>query len=259
MAEIRIESKGAWELWTIDGEARRNAISRALLSELGEQVARVSTDTKVRAVVLTGAGEKAFCAGADLKERATMSEDEVRAFLLELRRTFRALEKSDCIFIAAVNGVAFGGGTELALACDLRVAGEHARFALTEVRLGIIPGGGGTQRLTRLIGPGRAKRLILTAEQVDAQQAYALGLVEAACGAGEALLQVAGTLAEAVVTGAPLAVAAAKHAIDDGVGLSLDAGLALEFRRYEPLLDTEDRLEGLAAFAAKRPPSYRGR
>ncbi|HLT28904.1 MAG TPA: enoyl-CoA hydratase-related protein [Myxococcaceae bacterium] len=259
MAEIRIETKGAWELWTIDGEARRNAISRAMLAELGTQVARVSSEGKVRAVVLTGAGTKAFCAGADLKERATMSEDEVRAFLLELRRTFRALEKSDCIFIAAVNGVAFGGGTELALACDLRVAGPHARFALTEVRLGIIPGGGGTQRLTRLIGPGRAKRLILTAEQVDAQQALALGLAEAACGPEEDLLQVAGNVAEAVVTGAPLAVAAAKHAIDDGVGLSLDAGLALEFRRYEPLLDTEDRLEGLAAFAAKRPPSYRGR
>src|SRR5690606_32669199 len=116
-----------------------------------------AADSAVRAVVLTGAGEKAFCAGADLKERATMSEEEVRAFLLELRRTFRALEKSDCVFIAAVNGAAFGGGTELSLACDLRVAGPNARFALTEVRLGIIPGGGGTQRLTRLLGPGLAK------------------------------------------------------------------------------------------------------
>lgn len=259
MAEIRIESKGAWELWTLDGEARRNAISRAMLTELGAQVARVSGERSIRAVVLTGAGTRAFCAGADLKERATMSEQEVRAFLLELRRTFRALEKSDCVFIAAVNGAAFGGGTELALACDLRVAGPHARFALTEVRLGIIPGGGGTQRLTRLIGPGRAKRLILTAEQVDASTALSLGLVEGVSLTEGGLLEEAGRLAEAVVAGAPLAVAAAKHAIDDGVGLSLDAGLSLEFRRYEPLLDTEDRLEGLAAFAAKRPPSYRGR
>lgn len=259
MAEIRIETRGDWELWTIDGEARRNAISRAMLTELGEQVARVSAGAEVRAVVLTGAGSKAFCAGADLKERATMSEDEVRAFLLELRRTFRALEKSDCVFIAAVNGVAVGGGTELALACDLRVAGPTARFGLTEVRLGIIPGGGGTQRLTRLIGPGRAKRLILTGEQVDAQKAHALGLADEVSATEGGLLEVAAGLAEAVIAGAPLAVAAAKHAIDDGVGLSLDAGLALEFRRYEPLLDTEDRLEGLAAFAAKRPPSYRGR
>jgi len=258
MAEFRIESHGAWELWTIDGEARRNAISRAMLAELTQQVARVSAGRTVRAVVLTGAGDKAFCAGADLKERAGMSEPEVRAFLMDLRACLRSLETSDCIFIAAVNGVAFGGGTELALACDLRVCAPQAVFALTEVRLGIIPGGGGTQRLTRLLGPGLAKSLVLTAAKVDAQRAHALGLVQEDSGP-EDLLSVAGALAQEVVAGAPLAVAAAKHAIDEGQSLPLDEALALEFRHYEPLLDTEDRVEGLRAFAERRPPAYRGR
>src|SRR5262249_45264958 len=154
---FRIEAHGSIEVWTIDGAPRRNPISRAMLTELEGHVARVSGGTGVRVVVLTGAGDKAFCAGADLKERAAMYEDEVRGFLEALRRTFRAVERSDCVFIAALNGAAFGGGTELALSCDLRVAAPEAELGLTEVKLGIIPGGGGTQRLTRLVGPGRAK------------------------------------------------------------------------------------------------------
>src|SRR5687767_7449763 len=125
MPEFKVDARGAIEIWTIDGEGRRNAISRSMLKELGDMVARVSSGRQVRAVILTGAGDKAFCAGADLKERATMKEDEVRAFLDGLRRTFRAIEKSDCVFIAAINGAAFGGGTELALACDLRVAADR--------------------------------------------------------------------------------------------------------------------------------------
>ena len=147
MPEFKVDARGAIEIWTIDGEGRRNAISRAMLQELASLVERVSAAREIRVVILTGAGDKAFCAGADLKERGTMGEPEVRAFLDELRRTLRAIEKSDCIFIAALNGTAFGGGTELALACDLRVAAPAAELGLTEVKLGIIPGGGGTQRL----------------------------------------------------------------------------------------------------------------
>jgi enoyl-CoA hydratase/carnithine racemase len=258
MAEFKVDARGAIEIWTIDGEGRRNAISRAMLKELEEGVARVSSGHDVRAVVLTGAGDKAFCAGADLKERGTMSEPEVRAFLEGLRRTLRAIERSDCVFIAALNGAALGGGTELALTCDLRVAAPAAELGLTEVKLGIIPGGGGTQRLTRLVGPGRAKDLILTGRRLNAAEAFSIGLVNRLAPEGH-LLDTAYSLAESIVDNAPLAVATAKHAVDEGLSLELDDALALELRHYEKVLATEDRLEGLRAFAEKRKPVYKGR
>ena len=149
MGSFREERRGPVEIWTLDAEDTRNAISRAVLAELETHVSRVSGGQEVRAVILTGAGDKAFCAGADLKERATMSEAEVRAFLGGLRRTLRAVETSGTIFIAAINGLALGGGTELALACDLRIAAPAAELGLTEVRLGIIPGAGAGCRLHR--------------------------------------------------------------------------------------------------------------
>jgi len=258
MAEFRDERRGSTEVWTIDGEKRRNAISRAALAEFEERVARVSRGHETRAVVLTGAGDRAFCAGADLKERATMSEADVKAFLVQLGRTLRAVERSDCIFVAAINGAALGGGTELALACDFRVAAPTAELGLTEVQLGIIPGGGGTQRLPRLVGPARAKDLILTGRRINAAEALAIGLVHRLAPEGR-LLEVALGLAELVAANAPLAVAAAKHAVDEGLALGLDDALALEQRHYETVLASEDRLEGLAAFAEKRPPRFRGR
>ncbi|MBX7096625.1 MAG: enoyl-CoA hydratase/isomerase family protein [Myxococcaceae bacterium] len=254
MAEFRVEKRGAVEVWTIDGEARRNSISRAMLSELAGHVARVSAPGGTRVVVITGAGEQAFCAGADLKERAGMSPDEVRAFLDLLRKTFRAIELSDCVFIAAINGAALGGGTELALACDLRVGGSKGSMGLTEVKLGIIPGGGGTQRLSRLLGPGRAKELILTGRRINAAEALELGLVDRG---GQ--LDAAVALGEEIAANAPIAVAAAKHAIDEGLSLGLDDALALEQVHYAKTLGTEDRLEGLKAFAEKRPPKFQGR
>ena len=258
--EILVEQRGAVEVWTINGEARRNAISRAMLSELAGNVRRVSEGGTTRVVVLTGAGDKAFCAGADLKERSGMSEPEVRTFLTTLRRTLRALELSDCVFIAAINGSAFGGGTELSLACDLRVAAPHAELGLTEVRIGIIPGGGGTQRLSRLIGPGRAKELILTGRRIGAEEALRFGLVNKVAEAGPgALVQTALALAQSIVEAAPVAVATAKHAIDEGHSLELDRALELELQKYERVLATEDRLEGLRAFAEKRPPKFQGR
>ena len=258
MAEFREERRGSIELWTIDGEERRNAISRALLAEFEERVARVSRGHETRAVVLTGAGERAFCAGADLKERAGMSEPEVRGFLERLGVALRAMERSDAVFIAAVNGAALGGGTELALACDFRVAAPTAELGLTEVRLGIIPGGGGTQRLPRVVGPARAKDLILTGRRINAAEALAVGLVNRLAPEGR-LLEVAFSVAEQVAANAPLAVAAAKHAIDEGLSLGLDEALALERRQYETVLGSEDRREGLAAFAEKRTPHFRGR
>jgi enoyl-CoA hydratase/carnithine racemase len=255
MSEILVEAQGPIEVWTMNGEQRRNALSRALVQALAENVARVSGSSHAtRAVVLTGAGHKAFCAGADLKERATMTQDEVRQFLDTLRQTFRALELSDCVFIAYVNGAAFGGGTELALACDLRVISPEGELGLTEVKLGIIPGAGGTQRLPRLIGRGAAKELILTGRRVIAAEALSLGLVNRI-----GSLDDARALAKQVCENAPIAVAAAKHAIDEGAALGLDAALALEHEKYALTLTTEDRLEGLKAFAEKRPPVFRGR
>jgi enoyl-CoA hydratase/carnithine racemase len=258
MAEFLDERRGSTEVWTINGEKRRNAISRATLTEFEERVARVSQDHATRAVVLTGAGDRAFCAGADLKERAGMAEADVRTFLAQLGRTLRAMERSDCIFIGALNGAALGGGTELALACDFRVAAPTAELGLTEVQLGIIPGGGGTQRLPRLVGPARAKDLILTGRRINAAEALAIGLVQRLAPEGR-LLEVALGLADQVAANAPLAVAAAKHAVDEGLGLRLDDALALEHRHYETVLASEDRLEGLAAFGEKRAPQFRGR
>ena len=255
MPEFIIEQHGAVERWTINGEARRNALSRAMIAEMEEHLDRVAeTFPKVRVVVLTGAGDKAFCAGADLKERITMSPDDVRGFLESLRETFQTIEKSHTVFIAALNGVALGGGTELALSCDLRVIAPSAEMGLTEVKLGIIPGGGGTQRLPRLIGKGTAKDLILTGRRVGADEALKLGLADRVGG-----VEQAHELAAQIVENAPVAVYAAKHAIDEGIHLEMGEALTLEQRAYELVLKTEDRLEGLKAFAEKRKPSWSGR
>src|SRR5499427_3759895 len=177
MGQFRVEKSGSTEVWTILGEQRRNAITRAMLAELEQLVDRISASRESRCVLLTGEGSKAFCAGADLKERATMDQVEIRLFLDQLQRTLRSIEKSDAVFIAAINGAAFGGGTELALACDLRIGAPEAELGLPEVKLAIIPGGGGTQRLPRLIGRSRAKDLILTGRRVAAAEAYSIGLV----------------------------------------------------------------------------------
>jgi enoyl-CoA hydratase/carnithine racemase len=254
MSELQIVSEGAFEVWTLSAEARRNALSKAMVQELLEAVGRVRAPSAgVRAVVITGAGDKAFCAGADLKERASMSPGDVHMFLSQLRSALRMLEKANCAFIAHLNGGAFGGGTELALACDLRTMAPTAELGLTEVTLGIIPGAGGTQRLPRLVGKGRAKDLILTGRKLGADEALRLGLVDRV---GD--LSVARGLAAQIAKNAPLAVSAAKHAIDDGLALELDAALELEGRAYELTLRSEDRNEGLKAFAERRPPVYRG-
>ncbi len=254
MSEIIIEARGHFEVWTINGEARRNALSVAFMKELDENVRRVSgRERAVRAVVLRGAGDKAFCAGADLKERAKMKPEDVPHFLAEVRRIFRSIEQSDTVFIAYLNGVAFGGGTELSLCCDLRVIAPEAQMGLTEVKLGIIPGAGGT-RLPRLVGRGVAKELILTGRRVGAEEAVRLGLA-----ARVGTQPDAEALAQTICENAPIAVALAKHAIDEGAHLELDAALAFEQEQYKVTLDTEDRWEGLAAFVEKRAPVYKGR
>jgi methylglutaconyl-CoA hydratase len=242
---------------TLGRPAAANALSRALVSDLAIAFARLEK-THPAAVVLTGSGDKAFCAGADLKERLGFSLDDTRAFLGELGDLFDLIAEFPRPVIAALNGVAFGGGLELALACDLRVAATGVTLGLPEVRLGIIPGAGGTQRLARVAGVGVAKELILTGRRIDAARAQALGIVNAVVPATE-LLAAAVALGNEIGEGGPLAVTQAKRAIDEGFGLPLAEGLAVERAAYEVTLTSEDRNEGLRAFAEKRKPSWRGR
>lgn len=234
-----------------------NALSRDLLETLWAEVEKAAVRREVRALILAGT-EKAFCAGADLKERKTMNPTEVRAFLRRIRGIMDLVERVPMPTIAAIDGVAFGGGCELALACDLRVLGAGARIGLTECALGIIPGAGGTQRLPRLVGPAKAKELIFTARRLTADDAHGLGLANRVVDAGGA---VAGALALATeIAGcAPIAVEAAKAAIDGGLSTGISEGLLLETRAYEVTLYTEDRLEALQAFAEKRPPRFQGK
>ncbi len=255
--EFRTERHPGIEVWTIDGEGRRNAISMAMLRELNALVEQGARKAGLRCVVLTGAGERAFCAGADLKERAGMSADDVHAFHLLLRRALDGIEAAPQVFVAALNGAALGGGLELALACDLRIASEAAQLGLPEVSLGIIPGGGGTQRLPRLVGVGRAKDLILTGRRVGAAEALAMGLVSQLA-PPQRLLAEAVSLAERIARNAPVSLRQAKRAIDGGLGLPLPEALALENRLYQDCLGTRDRQEALRAFAEKRAPVFTG-
>jgi methylglutaconyl-CoA hydratase len=257
MAEWIVEDRGDVEVWTIDGAARRNSITRAMLAGLHAELARVAAKREVRCVVLTGAGDRAFCAGADLKERARMSEEEVHAFHRELRDALSGIEASPKVFLAAINGFALGGGFELALACDLRLVSTSAELGLPEVGLGIIPGGGGTQRLARAVGVARAKDLVLTARRIDAVEALAFGVVTRAA-PPERLPEAALAMAAEVARNAPISLRQAKRAIDGGFHLPLAEALELEHRMYQDCLGTKDRLEALAAFAQKRRPVFTG-
>jgi methylglutaconyl-CoA hydratase len=198
-----------------------------------------------------------FCAGADLKERADMSPTEAAACTQSIRAAFTELEDLPMPVIAALEGAAFGGGLELALAADLRVAGMDAKMGLVETSLAILPGGGGTQRLPRLIGPSRAKELIFTARRIGAETAGALGIVDRLTPAGEALAT-ALVLAREILPNGPVALRMAKLAVNRGLDLDRDAGMAFEEDCYAQVIPTWDRLEGLAAFRDKRRPKYRG-
>ena len=252
------ETRGNILVLTIEGEAQLNVLSRALVAELGEKARAVASDPAVRAVVLTGRGPKAFCAGANLKERSGWTHDDVRRWLVELHEGLREIEKCPKPWIAALNGLALGGGCELALACDLRVMDPAAQIGLTEVKIGIIPGGGGTVRLARVIGLGRARDLILTARRVPAQEALAIGLANRISEPG-AVVAAAVAVGEEIAANAPVAVAAAKGAIEDAWDLELAAGLQREREWYEKPLASDDRNEGLKAFAERRAPKWSGK
>ena len=259
--EVRVERlAGADEgivLVGLDRPGARNALGRHLLAELWEILAELGSDREARVVVLHSLVPGVFCAGADLKERATMSPVEAEAFVQGIRSTFTELEALPMPVLAVLEGAAFGGGLELALAADLRVAGADARMGLVETALAIIPGAGGTQRLPRLIGPARAKELIFSARRIDAAEAERLGLLNRVVPAGQAL-HAALDLAREILPNGPIALRMAKQAVNEGLELDLAGGLALEGVCYGQVIPTKDRLEGLAAFREKRKPVYRG-
>jgi enoyl-CoA hydratase/carnithine racemase len=236
-----------------------NALSRETLRAPGSRAREAQDNDSVRAIVLTGAGDRAFSAGADLKERQSMSDDDVRVQLDLYRSELGAVDRCRKPVVAAINGAALGGGLELALCCDLRVAAAHAVLGLPETSLGIIPGAGGTQRLPRVVGEARAKELVLLGRRLDAGEALAWGLVNRVTPAGTSVVDDAVAWIAPIAGGAPLAQAAALEAIDRALDVSLDVGLELEKVSYGKTLSSDDRREALAAVAEKRKPQFRGR
>ena len=242
---------------TVNRPDKLNALNDVLMRDLGAMLDEVAARTEVGAVVLTGAG-RAFVAGADIGDLAEAKPGELERFSRAGQALFRRIEQSQKPVIAAVNGFALGGGFELALACHVRIASATAKFGLPEVKLGLIPGYGGTQRLPRLIGRGQALQLILTAATVDAAEALRLGLVNAVTEPA-ALLDAARALARTMLANAPIALARAIEAVDAGLDATLDDGFGIEARLFGSLERTADMREGTKAFLEKRPAQFRGR
>lgn len=234
-----------------------NCFNYDTLSQLQHIVDDVHLNRDVQVVVITGAGDRAFSAGADLKERRHLKEREVKRNVKAIRDVFQSIVELPQPTIAAINGYAFGGGFELALACDFRIAVAHAKMGLTEVSWAIIPGAGGTQRLPRLIGQAKAMELILTAKKIEAKEAYDLGILYSVV-EKEQLLPSCIQLANDMLKNGPLALQQAKYAILQGMNVDLQTGLAIEAKAYEVIIPTSDRTEALEAFSEKRKPNFKG-
>ncbi|UZJ57381.1 hypothetical protein CBS101457_006701 [Exobasidium rhododendri] len=245
-------------LLTLNRPETKNAISQQMIRELEAAVEQARSDKNTRVLILRSAVPKTFCAGADLKERKSMSMDQVESFLRNLRRTFSAIENLPFPTIAALDGLAMGGGMELALCTDLRVASSTTdKLGLPETRLGIIPGAGGTYRMTKLIGPSKTKDLIFSSRLLNATEAHNLGIIDHLAKEGDATPHSI-RLAEAIAVNGPIALRAAKVAIDRGQLMDVESALDWERACYEKCLSSKDRLEGLQAFAEKRKPRYTG-
>jgi enoyl-CoA hydratase/carnithine racemase len=264
MAEILLQERtedGILTL-TLNRPETMNCFNSDLLAALAEVIREANFDTALRCIVITGASggdpkKVSFSTGADLKERREMTQDQVRRYVFTIRGTFTAVEQVRVPVIAAMNGIAVGGGLELALACDIRVASSAATMGLPETGLAIIPGGGGTQRLPRIIGVAKAKELIFTARRIDAKTALEIGLVNRVVEPDQ-LMPAALELAREIAKNGPIGVAQAKFAINNGIEASLGVALPLESKAYEVTIPTKDRLEALAAFAEKRKPVFKG-
>jgi enoyl-CoA hydratase len=255
---LLVERRGPVALVTISRPDKHNALNRETLGEIDAVFASLATDPGVRAVVVTGAGEKAFVSGADINELAVLDARGAREASAFGQGVFDRVASFPQPVIAAVNGWALGGGCELALACHIRFVAESARFGLPEVSLGIVPGYGGTQRLSRLIGLGRAIELVASGRPIDAAEAFRLGLANRVLPLAE-LLTESIALGERIAANGPLAVSAALEAMVRGQNLSLAAALTLESTLFGILGSTEDMHEGLKAFLEKRKPNFQGR
>jgi enoyl-CoA hydratase/carnithine racemase len=252
------EEKNQAVILTLNRPEVMNCLNFDLLYALRDTLDSLQYRADIRTVIITGKGDKSFCAGADLKERASLTPDQVKKFILTIRNLLTSLQNLPMPVISAVNGVALGGGTEVALASDIRIASETASMGLTETRLAIIPGGGGTQRLPRIIGVAKAKELIFTGRRVDAKEALEIGLVNKVT-SPETLLAECLKMADMIAETGPIAVEMAKYAIDKGIETDLATGLAIESNAYRVTIPTEDRVEGLTAFREKRKPQYKGK
>jgi enoyl-CoA hydratase len=234
-----------------------NALNAQLLGELKAVVADIEQDPEVGVVIITG-HQKFFAAGADIKEISGLdSPVKAHAFVTVAQSTFNSIESLSKPVIAAVSGLALGGGCELALACDIRLAADNARFGQPEIKIGVIPGGGGTQRLPRIIGLGRAKELLFTGEPINAAEAYRVGLVNRVLPVDE-LMEAAVQLAQTLLKQPPFALGMTKMAVNDGANMDLASALAHEARCFALLFGTKDQKEGMAAFIEKRPPDFKG-
>ncbi len=257
-APVLLSRDGAIATLTINRPDKLNALNSHVLKEIGTAVKTLDKDPDVRAVIVTGAGDRAFVAGADIAELADLTPQQAHAFSVTGGQSFSAIERSPKPFIAAVNGFALGGGCELALACDVILASDKAKFGLPEVTLGVIPGFGGTQRLARLIGPNAAKMWTMTGGIYDAETAKRIGLAYDVLPT-EQLMARAVKVASTIAKRAPLAVAACKRVIHQGASMSLDDAVALESNEFAASFATEDLRTGMRAFLGKTKAQFEGR
>jgi enoyl-CoA hydratase len=255
--EVLFKKEGPIAYITVNRERALNALNNAVMHRLEQIFLDLEDDPEVTVVIIRGAGQKAFVAGADVKE-IKEAGDKRTELIRNGQEIFSKIRNSSKVVIAAVNGYALGGGCELALACDIRMASENARFGFPEVKLGLMPGYGGTQLLPRLMGPGRAKYIMLTGEMLTAAEAYRFGLVEKVC-ESEDLIEEVKALAKKIATNGPFAIKACKRAINRGMDLPLDDALRLELEEYDKVSHSEDAEEGIEAFLEKREPTFKQR
>jgi len=250
---IKVEKKKEIGIITLNRPEARNALNRKMIQELGDALTELENDLQIRVIIITG--NKDFCAGADIKEMNVIKPEEIETFCRWGHKVINQIESMGKPVIAAINGFALGGGCELALACDIRIAGESAKFGQPEVNLGLIPGFGGTQRLSRLVGIGKAKEMILTGEIINAKEAAAIGLVNRV-EKDEELMAKAEEMSQVIAQKGPIAVKMAKKLINENQEIT--KGLEKEIEFFARCFTTQDRLEGIKAFLEKRKPRFKG-